>query len=168
MLPLAGPFVDSTPALEAIGGPAGRGCALVYFYQPSFDHPQNNTFVEMWHEQWSKWKEPYDSASYMCPGASVATSVVGSYWLFDVIQRAGSLDPEKIIQTWEGDEYQSITGAVLKMRACDHQTVMDLYVSRLDFPTKWQSRSASYTKSFVVPARFCLPPVAEGLERCKK
>ena len=160
-LPLAGPFVYHAPALEAIGGPAGRGCAVVSFYQPSFDHPQNNTFVEMWHEQSSKWKEPYDSAS-------IEPGMVGLYWLFDVIQRAGSLDPEKIIQTWEGDEYHSITGAVMKMRACDHQTVMDLYVSRLDFPTKWQSKSAGYTQSFVVPARFCLPPVAEDLERCKK
>ena len=167
-IPLAGPFIDDARPLEAIGGPAGRGCAVVYFYQPSFDQPQNSAFIEMWHEQWNKWKEPYDSAYYMWPSASLGTGMVGFYWLFDVIQRAGSLDPEKIIQTWEGDEYHSITGALLKMRACDHQTVMDLYVSRLDFPTKWQSRSASYTKSFVVPARFCLPPVAEDLERCKK
>jgi hypothetical protein len=104
----------------------------------------------------------------MWPTGLTGAGIVGFYWLFDVIQRAGSTDPEKIIQVWEGDEYHSVTGTVLKMRACDHQTIMDLYISRLDFPTKWYDKAAGYTKAFVVPSRFCMPPIAEDLERCKK
>ena len=167
-IPLAGPFVDNARALETIGGPAGRGLAVVYFHQCSFDHPKTRAFNELWHQQWKRWNKPYSSDLYAWPASSMGLAVADCYWLFDVIQRAGSTDPEKIIQVWEGDEYQSITGALLKMRACDHQAIMDLYVSRLDFPTKWYDKAAGYTKAFVVPSRFCMPPIAEDLERCKK
>ena len=37
------------------------------------------------------------------------TSVV-PYWLFSVIERAKTLDPEKIIKILEGDTYASRTG----------------------------------------------------------
>ena len=167
-LPLAGPHVDDPQPLETVGGPAGKGIVVVYFQQSSFDHPKNNTFNELWHQEWKKWKKPYDSYLYAWPGSFVGDCVVKSYWLFDVIQRAGSTDPEKIIRIWEGDEYQSITGAVLKMRACDHQAIQDMYVSQLDFPTKWSDKYAYYSKAFVVPSRFCTPPMLEDLERCKK
>jgi branched-chain amino acid transport system substrate-binding protein len=167
-IPLAGPFIDDARALETIGGPAGRGIVAVYPYQPSFDHPRNNALNKLWHEQWKRWKKLYGSAFFMWPNGATGTGIVAFYWLFDVIQRAGSTDPEKIIRIWEGDEYQCVTGAVLKMRACDHQTIMDLYVSRLDFPTKWYPSAAGYTKAFVVPSRFCVPPIAEDLERCGK
>ena len=167
-LPLAGPYVDNPRPLETVGGPAGKGMVVMYFYLSSFDHPKNNTFNELWHGQWKTWKKPYDSNIYAWPGSSHGHSVGKSYWLFDVIRRASSTDPDKIIQVWEGDEYRSVTGAVLKMRACDHQTIQDLYVSQLDFPTKWYDKAAGYTKAFVVPSRFCMPPIAEDLGRCKK
>ena len=32
------------------------------------------------------------------------------YWLFSVIERAKSTDPEKIIKVWEGDTYQYVNG----------------------------------------------------------
>jgi len=167
-IPLAGPFLDHITALKTIGGPLGRGLVVVYFHQCSFDHPKNHPFNELWHQQWKRWNKPYSSDLYAWPVSWMGQSVSAFYWLFDVIQRAGSTDPEKIIQVWEGDEYQAITGAVYQMRACDHETIMDLYVSRLDFPTKWYDKAAGYTKAFVVPSRFCLPPIAEDLERCKK
>jgi ABC-type branched-subunit amino acid transport system substrate-binding protein len=168
-LPLAGPHLDDPQALETIGGPAGRGIVTVYFHQCSFDHPKTKAFNELWHQQWKGWKKPYGSIAYAWPfGWSAGASVPYCYWLFDVIRRAGSADAEKIIKIWEGDEYQSVTGAVLKMRACDHQAIQDLYVSQLDFPTKWYPNAAGYTKAFVVPSRFCMPPMAEDLERCKK
>jgi len=166
--PLVGPVFDYPPALEAVGGPAGRAIVVVYFHLPSFDHPKNNSFNEIWHRQWKRWKRPYGSSLYAWPTSWIGVAVSDCYWLFDVIRRAASTDPEKIIKVWEGDEYRSITGAVLKMRACDHQAIQDLYVSQLDFPTKWYDKSAGYTKAFVVPSRFCMPPIAEDLERCKK
>jgi len=167
-IPLAGPQVQHMQALETIGGPAGRGIVFVHFQQCSFDHPKNHTFNEMWHEQWKRWKKPYGSNSYAWPTPWFGECITDSYWLFDVIQRAGSTDPEKIIPVWEGDEYHSATGAVLKMRACDHQTIRDLYVAEFDFPTRWYTNLAGYGKAFVVPSRFCMPPIAEDLERCKK
>jgi len=167
-LPLAGHSLDDIHVLEEIGGPAGRGIVVVGFHLCSFDHPKTKAFNELWHKQWKRWKRPYDSIYYAWPASWLGAYVAQSYWLFDVIRRAASTDPEKIIQVWEGDEYQSITGAVLKMRACDHQAIRDLYISRLDFPTEWYDKAAGYTKAFVVPSRLCQPPIAEDLERCKK
>jgi len=166
--PLAGPNMDDSHTLEAIGGLAGRGIVVVGLHQCSFDHPKTKIFNELWHEQWKRWKKPYDSESYAWPVSWMGQPVSAFYWLFDVIQRAGSTDPEKIIKVWEGDQYRSITGALYQMRTCDHQTIMDMYVSKLDFLTKWYEKAAGYTKAFVVPSRFCMPPVAEDLERCKK
>ena len=63
--------------------------------------------------------------------------------------------------------YESFIGR-LEMRACDHQAIRDAYVSELDFPNKWQEKCASGTKSFEVPARFCMPPIADDMkDRCK-
>ncbi len=74
------------------------------------------------------------------------------YWLIDVIQRAGSTDPEKIIQIWEGDEWNSIAGP-LKMRACDHQVIMDLYVTEFVYPNKWYEGCACYGKDHQDPGQ---------------
>ena len=49
-----------------------------------------------------------------------------TYWLLSVIERAASLDPEKIIKVWEGDTYQDVMGTVMKMRPCDHKVIQDL------------------------------------------
>ncbi|MCP4753087.1 MAG: branched-chain amino acid ABC transporter substrate-binding protein [Proteobacteria bacterium] len=170
-IPLAGPFFDDTRPGEVIGGPAGRGIVTVFYHQSSFDSPDNNLFTDVWHAQWKNWKKnkksPYDTNLYQWPSGVIGGTVIQYYWLFDVIRRAGSTDPEKIIATWEGDVYESIAGR-LEMRACDHQAIRDVYVSNLDFPTKWQEKSAGYTQSFVVPARFAMPPIADDMkDRCK-
>ena len=51
-----------------------------------------------------------------------------TYWLFSVIERAKSMDPEKIIKVWEGDTYRYANGKIVKMRACDHKMIRDLTV----------------------------------------
>jgi hypothetical protein len=87
--------------------------------------------------------------------------------MFDVIERAGTMNSEKIIKVWEGDEYRSITG-VVKMRACDHQIVRDVFVSQFEFPNPWFSDAASYGKPVIVPAKYAEQPLPEGLDRCKR
>ena len=171
-IPLAGPFFDDSRPGEVIGGPAGRGIVQVFYHQSAHETPRNVHFTDVWHEQWkNNWTKnnlkPYNTNLYKWPAGVIGGTVIQYYWLFDVIQRAGSTDPEKIIKVWEGDDYQAITGR-LRMRACDHQAIRDIYVSQLDFPTKWQEKCAGYTQSFVVPARFCMPPIADDMkDRCK-
>ena len=53
---------------------------------------------------------------YKWPGGVFGDAAFGLYWLFSVMERAGSTDPEKIIAQWEGDEFETIWG-VKKMRA---------------------------------------------------
>ena len=72
------------------------------------------------------------------------------YWLFSVIERAKSLDPEKIIKVWEGDVYQYPNGKIVKMRACDHKTIQPLGVSRI--------RAAGGTESFHDDSALLLVP----------
>jgi hypothetical protein len=65
------------------------------------------------------------------------------YWLLSVIERAKSTDPEKIIKVWEGDSYRTLSGKVLKMRACDHKVIQDLVVNEFVPP---EQQKVSYNK----------------------
>jgi ABC-type branched-subunit amino acid transport system substrate-binding protein len=165
-IPLAGPFFDDMIPHEVIGGEAGRGMVVVFYHQLSVDTPEMAQFIETWRATQKNWKEPYNTRLYRYPAGVLGGTVIQYYWLFDVIQRAGSVDPEKIIPVWEGDVYQSPTGP-LKMRACDHQSVRDIFVSQTAFPNKWFDDIASYTQSFIVPSQFATPDIPGDLDRCK-
>jgi len=170
MKPVAGIYVDYIAGIAAVGGEGGKGIVNAFHHIPCFKSPANDRFNALWNAQSQKWKAPYDNPTYTWPIAGVGGSAIQFYWLFDVVQRAGSTDPEKIIATWEGDTYTTVTGQVRHMRTCDHQAIMDLYVTQLDYPSGWYDdiNAAGFTQAFVVPARFCTPPVPEGLDRCNK
>ena len=101
-----------------------------------------------------------------------------TYWLLSVIERAGSLDPEKIIKLWEGDTYQDVMGTVMKMRPCDHKVIQDYYVSEyvppaqqkvsMNIPPYYWLKDASFTGPTVrIPAAKVLPLMDQNLDRCK-
>ena len=166
-LPIANLYADTYEGLKAIGGEAGRTMVNGNAHMITVDTPENKAFNKMWNDQYKKWGKPYNSPMYKWPFSILGECVNGFYWLFDVVERAGSTDPEKIIKTWEGDEYKSITGMV-KMRACDHQIIRDCYVSQFEYPNPWYDDAASYGKPFIVPAKYCEQPLPEGLDRCKE
>ncbi len=166
-LPIANLYADTYEGLKAIGGEAGRTMVNGNAHMITVDTPENKAFNVMWNDLWKKWGKPYDSPMYKWPFSILGECVNGFYWLFDVVERAGSTDPEKIIATWEGDEYKSITGMV-KMRACDHQIIRDCFVSQFEYPNPWFDDAASYGKPFIVPAKYCEQPLPEGLDRCNK
>ena len=100
------------------------------------------------------------------------------YWLLSVIERAKSIDPEKIIKIWEGDTYQYANGRVVKMRACDHKEIMNVTVN--DFvpperqrvsmnipPHYWSKEGCAPGPGYTVPAGKVLPWMDPALERCK-
>lgn len=73
-------------------------------------------------KEWTKiWRERYPKGQNLSaiPDSSTGMAVNGYSWLFDVVRRAGSLDTEQLIKTWEGDKYTALWGNV-EMRACDH------------------------------------------------
>ncbi|MCK9274798.1 MAG: ABC transporter substrate-binding protein [Syntrophales bacterium] len=165
-LPIANLYIDSRPAMESIGGPAGRIMINANDYMVSVDTPQNNAFVKIWHESSKDWSAPYDTDEWIWPVTIFGRCVDATYWMFDVIERAGTLDPEKIIATWENDEYTGLMGK-MKMRACDHQVIRDMFVTQFEFPNKWHEKGASYGKAERISSEYCTPPVPADLDRCK-
>ena len=166
-LPIANIYADAANTMQAIGGPGGVGMVNGNDYLHSVETPENQAFVKAWHEAALKWGKPYDSIMWKYPIGMGGRPVTTTYWLFSVIERAGSTDPEKIIKTWEGDEYKSIVG-VMKMRACDHQAIKPLFISEFVYPNKWIPDAAHCGETFVVPAEYCTPPLPADLDRCSK
>jgi ABC-type branched-subunit amino acid transport system substrate-binding protein len=167
-LPVANCYMDSPGTLEAIGGPAGVGMVNGNDNFVTIETPEMQAFASAWNNQWQKvWKAPYNTTLYMWPGGVFGRTISMTYWLIDVMERVGTTDAEKIIKTWENDEYKSLTGLV-KMRACDHQLIRDLYISEFVYPNKYYPRNAGPGTPFVVPAKFCMPPIPGDLDRCKK
>ena len=166
-LPVANLYCDVPEAYQTIGGEAGRGHINGNDYMITVDTPENKFFVKLWHEQWKKWGSPYNSDQYKHPGGVLGSTSNQYYWLYSVIERAGTTDPEKIIQVWEDDEYKGFTG-VMKMRACDHQVVKDMFVTEFEYPNPWFENAAFYGKTMVIPSEYCTPPVPQDLDRCNK
>ena len=56
----------------------------------------------------------------------MAGACIGWMMTFAAIEKAGTLDPEKVIEAYEGFQYESPVGTYT-MRACDHQALMPMY-----------------------------------------
>lgn len=107
----------------------------------------------------------------------VGSYIEQTYWLFSVIERAASLDPEKIIKVWEGDSYQFSNGKIMKMRACDHKVIQDLHVEyvppeqqKVSFnipPYYWFKGTSAGGPIFTIPAAKVFPLMDQKLDRCK-
>ena len=136
-------------------------------YMITCETPENQAFVKAWHEQRKKWGHPYNAILYRYPITVLGSCCDQLYWFFNVVERAGTVNPEKIIATFEGDKYKGLTG-VLEMRTCDHQAVKPMYAAEFEYPNPWVKDAASYGKPFVIPAQYCTPPLPEGLDRCEK
>jgi branched-chain amino acid transport system substrate-binding protein len=69
------------------------------------------------------------------PSDDHATTYEGTMEFFSAVQRAGSLDPDKIIAAMEGHKFQWVRGPQY-WRKCDHQSIQDLYVVTPKKPQK--------------------------------
>lgn len=163
---LAGPYVFSILAFASINPPHGRGTVSAGFL---FDQmiPESKQFTLEWNKQWKTWGGPlYSNVAYSWPGGSMNQATIATYWLFKVVEKAGGLDPEKIITAWEGDQ-QTILGFTYTMRDCDHQGVYDMQISELSWPNDWYEKSAGPITVINIPADKVAQPKPEGLKRCK-
>jgi branched-chain amino acid transport system substrate-binding protein len=165
-LPVANLYADNAETYKALGGQFGKGMVNANDYMVTIDTPENKAFVKAWTEAWKKWKKPYNALTYQYPASIFGDCVNQFYWMLNVMERAGTTNAEKVIKVWEGDEYKSLTGPV-KMRACDHQVVRDMYVTEFEFPNPYVPDRAFYGKPFIVPAQACAPPLPGDLDRCK-
>lgn len=167
LIPIAGLFVDNPIPLTAIGGPKGVGMVPVHTYIGMPNIKPAAEFMSLWNRQWKRWKAPlYNTDLFKWPAGILAHATLATYWLFDVIQRAKSLKPDKIIKIFEGDTY-TVAGHKFHMRKCDHQGIQKLYLTSLVFPNKWFEKCAGAGKVISIDAKWATPSKPAGLARCK-
>jgi len=175
--PIANIYVTNPDSYKIVGTDGSKNLITGYSWM-SGDSPQTQAqlkLMEAWHKQWLKWKDPYNKLLYKWPDLVVGQTISDTYWLFDVIEKAGSTDPEKIIAVWEGYEYHSMQGVRI-MRPEDHQAIFPMYVGVTTYPTKEVYPGAPLTEGYAgiqqvttIPMEKCTPPIPEGLEnRLKK
>jgi ABC-type branched-subunit amino acid transport system substrate-binding protein len=181
-IPIANNYMDDANMLHEVGMEWTKGLVNINTYltsNPQFKTPGHIKIHKAWHDQWKKWKTPpFNSPSYMYHYAQMGTWVQNSYWLLSVIERAKSTNPEKIIEVWENDTYQSVNGKIFMMRACDHKMIQDLTVGEYVPPEKqresfnippyyWYDKTCGVGPTYLIPAGKILPWMDQNLDRCK-
>ena len=102
----------------------------IYFanpYELRVKTPENEAMVAKYHEQHKKDK---DFLTWW-PCGLVGNIICGWKMNFAAVEKAGSLDAEKIISTYEGFSYQTPIG-LYTMRKCDHQVIAPMFVGRIE------------------------------------
>jgi ABC-type branched-subunit amino acid transport system substrate-binding protein len=85
------------------------------------DTPENKAWIAKYHKQhkfdklWKKW-----------PQTDSGATILGWQMVFAAIEKAGTLDPEKIIEALEGFRYKTPVGWWF-MRKCDHQVILPMF-----------------------------------------
>jgi len=180
-LPFANLFMNEPTFLHEVGVEGTKGLMHIDVYDTAHgfkNHPDYVKFYKAWNNGWKKWKAPFNTPLWEHGTMGLGLYGASGYWLFSVIERAKSLDPEKIIKVWEGDVYQFPNGKIVKMRACDHKTISPLGVSEYVPPAEqkasfsippyyWYKGASAPGPEWLVPASKVLPPMDQKLDRCK-
>ena len=180
-LPFANLFMTEPNSLHEVGVEGTKGLVNIDFHDvfPAFRHPGYEKFYKSWHNAWKTWKTPpFNSRLFEHGTGAIGFFCQQAYWLFSVIERAKSLDPEKIIKVWEGDTYRFANGKVVKMRPCDHKGIMNFTVSEYvppeqqkityTIPPYYWFQGASFPgPGYTIPAGKALPWMDQKLDRCK-
>ncbi|MGD9034067.1 MAG: ABC transporter substrate-binding protein [Desulfobacteraceae bacterium] len=97
------------------GAPVGfMGTSDYLFYYP--DTPANKAFVKAF-------KDAYG----IVPGFPAFHGYITGHFIAEAYKKAGKVDKEKFVDALEGLWIQSPAG-LMKMRACDHQAVLPIYM----------------------------------------
>ena len=181
-LPFAHIFLDEPNFLHEVGVEGTKGLVQLSQYGsdlPAFRTPEQIKYYKTWNNLWkTKWKAPFNTRLYEHGTGNIGSYIEQTYWLFSVIERAESLDPEKIIKVWEGDSYQYENGKIMKMRVCDHKAIQDLHIfeyvppeqQKVSFnipPYYWFKGCSNVGPTFTIPAAKVLPLMDQKLDRCK-
>jgi branched-chain amino acid transport system substrate-binding protein len=84
--------------------------------------PENQEMIKRYREMH---KDDKDFQTWW-PVGNLATGILGWKMTFAAIEKAGSLDPEKVIEAFEGFQYNTPVG-LWTMRKCDHQVIVPMY-----------------------------------------
>jgi ABC-type branched-subunit amino acid transport system substrate-binding protein len=134
--------------------------------------PENEEMIRRFHE---KHKNDKDFLTWW-PFPDIGMAILGWKMTFAAIEKAGSLDPEKIIETFENNfQWKSPVG-LYTMRKCDHQVILPMYGGMIEAgPNPYYNGSIRPDISFPwagpniaeFPAeKVTLPPTPEYNPRC--
>jgi branched-chain amino acid transport system substrate-binding protein len=105
----------------------GIGIIVSTPYSLRVNTPENQDMIKKFH---AVHKTDKDFQTWWPVGTGGAAAV-GWQMTFAAIEKAGSMDPEKIIQAYEGFQHKTPMGQ-WTMRNCDHQMFMPFYVVTME------------------------------------
>ena len=172
-LPFIHLFLGNPSLLTQVGIENSKGLmAISPFSQPE-EALKNEAYVkylQSWEDQWKTWSAPYNSLTFKWPtGTVIGATTQVTYWFMDVIKRAGTTDPEKIIKLWENDSYEMVNGHSITMREKDHKAYQDLsiieYVPPEEQSMKWFEGCSYDGPVYNIPAKKVMPWIDPALKR---
>ena len=116
------PFYIGPAGYEASDGIYGGGR-----YMFGLNTPENNAWVERWYKKYNRYPD------------NGCLSYNGVMMLMEAVKKAGTIETEAVIKTFETIQYRSPKGLVT-MRKCDHQADQDYFwgkvgrVAKYNFP----------------------------------
>lgn len=116
--PLAGydPYINFNLGADSVG----LICAQNYSLR--VNTPENADLKKRWHEKYKKDKD----FLYWWPWVYCAQPVLAWQMTFAAIEKAGTINADKVVETLEGFSYKSTMG-LWQARKCDHQVVAPVY-----------------------------------------
>ena len=99
-----------------------QGVYWVHEYSMRVKTPENEEMIRMFHE---KHKDDKDFLTWW-PTSDCAMALLGWKMTFSAIEKAGSLNIEKIITAFENFQWKSPVG-LWTMRKCDHQVILPMF-----------------------------------------
>jgi branched-chain amino acid transport system substrate-binding protein len=177
-IPFAQIYMTNPATMTSLGVKATQGLMLGSPYSngaPFFKTPDQIKYYKTWKAAYEKFKPPYNALVYSQGWDALSMEF---YWMLSVIERAQSVDPEKIIKVWEGDSYEYVNGLVVKMRACDHNLITTFHVIEYVPPDQqkaamnippyhWTDKCSWWGDTWAVPESATIPWMDPKLDRCK-
>jgi hypothetical protein len=128
------------------------------------DTPENKRLIAQFHEK----NKDNENLNERWPREAGAIPVLAIRMLFAAVEKANSLDTEKVIEAFEGFWYKTPVGW-WEMRKCDHNLVAPLYSQEIvsgpnpyyDFP--WLGSNVYKVDGMETS----IPPTSEYNPRCK-
>ena len=161
-------FLDDPLVMQTVGK-AALGQITADAYLSTVDTKENHDLIKAWRARY-----PNAPVSYKYPTLTCARCANAVVWVGDTIKRAGSLDTEKLIKTWEGSKFKTLWGAEVEMRACDHQMLTQGYIAEVTESEKIPADFRYFGNEFpfigkatLIPKdEITVPPRETGNKRC--
>lgn len=120
--PIFAPFAKHPYVLKELKDD-GVGIYWVSEYSSRIKTPENEEMIRRFHE---KHKSDKDFLTWW-PFSDCALAILGWKMTFAALEKAGSLDPEKLIETFKNNfQWKSPVG-LWTMRKCDHQAIVPMF-----------------------------------------